>query len=80
MPGHSKIDTLKQILRSLNIYSAVDQLKDDDNLFSVGALDSLILIQYVLAIESHFQMRFPNEQITYDNFLSLQKIAKLLPE
>lgn len=77
MANKSKVEDLKKILISLNTYPKVNELTDEDNLFAKGALDSLILIQFVLAIEDHFKIRFPNEKITYENFTNFKSISQL---
>lgn len=78
MANKSKVEDLKKILVSLNTYPKVNELTEEDNLFAKGALDSLILIQYVLAIEDHFKIRFANEKITYENFTNFKTISQLL--
>lgn len=72
------IERLRAILVKMNVYPDVENLKSAENLFSAGAVDSLILIQFVLAIEDEFKIRLSNEDINYDQFQSLEKIAALL--
>ena len=69
---------LKGILKKMNSFSAVEQLKDEENLFSIGALDSLVLIQFVLMIEEEFKIRIDNADISYDHFSNFAKIYEML--
>lgn len=62
----------------MNVYPGLDSLKDSDNLFTAGAMDSLILIQFVLGVEDEFKIRLANDEINYEQFQSFQKIAELL--
>lgn len=70
--------SLRNTLKSLNTSFEVDQLSDSQDLFAYGALDSLIMIQYVVAIESHFQIRLQNEDIIYENFRTFSDLEKTL--
>ncbi len=62
---------LRDILSRLNTYFKAQDIKSDDNLFNIGALDSLMLIQFVVSIEDEFRIRILNEDINYDNFSTL---------
>jgi len=74
----SLIEKLRGILIQMNIHPHIAAVKDSDNLFTSGVLDSLTLIQFVLGIEDLFQIRIANEDISYDQFQTFQKIADLL--
>lgn len=74
----NQIETLKEILTRMNVYPHVQRLTDDENLFTAGVMDSLILIQFVLAVEDEFKIRLKNEDVSYEQFQSLEKIASLL--
>ena len=74
----SPIELLKRLLIRMNIFPDVKGLKDDENLFSVGALDSLTLIQFVLLIEDECQIRIDNTDITYEQFQNFSIIAERL--
>ncbi len=76
----SYIEDLKNILNELNVYNKASELKPEDDLFSLGVLDSLILIQFVISIENHLKIRFPNDLITYDNFSTLLRAENLIRE
>lgn len=62
----------------MNVFPGADSLKNDDNLFTAGALDSLVMIQFVLGIEDEFRIRLANEDINYEKFESFEKIAQLV--
>jgi acyl carrier protein len=69
---------LKELLGSLNIYFQSEKILDDANLFNLGVLDSLMLIQFVVAIEDEFKIRIKNADIHYDNFITLNSLAKII--
>ncbi len=69
---------IRSLLGSLNTSSHINELKPSDNLFERGVLDSLMLIQFVIAIENAFQMRIPNQEINYENFSSIEAVESLL--
>lgn len=68
----------QQALEELNIYPDVASIQFEDDLFNLGALDSLTLIQFVLSLEDALEVRFNNNDITYENFKSYQDIFQLL--
>lgn len=72
------VGDLKKILQGLNTFYKVDDVGETTDLFAQGLLDSLILIQYVMAIESMFKIQIANEHINFENFKTFQKIKSLL--
>lgn len=77
-PNLQTIELLKKLLTRMNIFPDVKGLKDDENLFSAGALDSLTLIQFVLLIEDEYQIRIDNADINYEQFQNFLIIAQRL--
>lgn len=73
-----KTGQIKDILGRMNVYRSLSDLQDQDDLFEAGVLDSLILIQFVLALEDDLKVRLKNEDIKYENFKNLSVIASLL--
>ena len=73
-------EKLRSTLKRMNVVQDLEQVKDDDNLFAAGVLDSLTLVQYVLLLEDEFGVRIENSDIGYDQFQSFQKIILILKE
>lgn len=72
------VSELKQILKNLNTFYNVDVIGDDVDLFAQGLLDSLILIQFVMAIENHYKIQIQNQDINYESFKTFSKIKSVL--
>lgn len=71
---------IRKLLIDLNFSAAARSVKDEDDLFDNGALDSLTLIQFVLALEEEFKIQLLNSDISYDNFKSFSHLVKMLQE
>ncbi len=69
---------LKKILQGLNTYYNVESVSDSEDLFAQGLLDSLILIQYVMALEKTFKIQIQNPHINYENFKTFISIKSVL--
>lgn len=79
MTNESKvIEKLRHILVDLNFSSAAKTVKTDEDLFEAGALDSLTLIQFVLALEESFGIELNNDDINYENFKNLEQMSQVL--
>jgi acyl carrier protein len=50
----------------------------DADLFAVGALDSMTLVQLILHLEEHFGLTLPMEELETESFRSLDAIAQLV--
>ncbi|MCM2282616.1 MAG: phosphopantetheine-binding protein [Bdellovibrionaceae bacterium] len=74
----SSLLRLRHAFEKMNVYPHAQSLANDEDLFAKGALDSLVMIQFVLAIEDEFSIRLENADIAYENFASFQKLAHLL--
>lgn len=53
-------------------------LADGDNLLGTGLLDSVAMISLVLFIETEFGIPVPPEDVTIENFLSIDTIDSYL--
>lgn len=54
------------------------ELRDDEDIFSLGFVNSLFAMQLVLFVEREFQVTVENEDLTLDNFRSVQAIDALV--
>jgi acyl carrier protein len=72
MNGINIIDSLQVILRE----TADEQLQiaSADNLFALGLLDSVRLIELVARLEKQFGIAVQDREMVPDNFLSLERI------
>ena len=50
----------------------------DEDLLSSGVLDSLTLIQLLVALEQHFGVRIPLEELEIEDIRSIRSIARLV--
>ncbi|ASS74696.1 D-alanyl carrier protein [Tumebacillus algifaecis] len=55
-----------------------DDLKDDDDIFALGFVNSLFAMQLVMFVEGEFKIRVENEDLDLDNFRSVDAIATLI--
>lgn len=53
-------------------------LKEDDDLFNAGILDSLGILRMVAFIEEQFGIRVPDEDVVYENFNSIETLSDYL--
>jgi acyl carrier protein len=53
-------------------------LKEDDDLFNAGILDSLGILRMVSFIEEQFGIRVPDEDVVYENFSSIETLSNYL--
>ncbi len=71
------MDDIKQKVRSfLSKNKSTEQIKDDDDLFEKGFVDSLFSLQLIMYLEKEFRLRIKNKDINEDNFRSIDKIAE----
>jgi acyl carrier protein len=78
MSDHKLVERLKTILENLNVSRGSGPIQIDGDLFNQGALDSLGLIQYILALEQEFGIRIKNQDVTYENFKTFAVMARFL--
>lgn len=53
-------------------------LKDDDDIFALGLVNSLFAMQLVMFIEKEFKVSVDNEDLDLKNFRSINAIAELV--
>ena len=55
-------------------YLSPGELVDGAPLFSAGIIDSVNLIELITYVEDHYQIRVPAEDVTLENWDSVEKI------
>lgn len=74
-------DDLRHGLRSLLLDAfapGLTDLADDVDLGAVGALDSMRMIEFVLAVERRFGLRIEAAEITPENFSTIAAMVDFL--
>ena len=66
-------ETLKTILTDVE----TNTIKNDDNLFGLG-LDSLNIINLIIAIENKYNIKFEDEDLKLKNWESISKIKEII--
>ncbi len=56
------------------------ELKDDDDIFEGGIINSLFAMQLVLFLEKQFNIRINGTELKRDNFKNINTIVKFLEE
>lgn len=69
-------DSVKQKVRSfLGRLLRNTEVRDDDDLFASGMINSLFAMQLVLYVEKEFELSVANDDLDLANFRSLAAIA-----
>ncbi|WP_028545529.1 acyl carrier protein [Paenibacillus taiwanensis] len=62
----------------LSNYIKSQPLKDNDDIFAIGDVNSLFAMQLVMFIEKEFGIEIDNDDLDLNNFRSIQAIATLI--
>lgn len=54
------------------------ELKNDEDIFALGFVNSMFAMQLVLFIEQEFQIAIEDEDLDFDNFRTINAIAHLV--
>ena len=71
----SKQDKIKTFLSK---YFKNRDLRDDEDIFALGFVNSLLAIQLVMFVEKEFGVAVEDEDLDLDNFRSVDAIAQLI--
>ncbi|MFC2169925.1 acyl carrier protein [Acidobacteriota bacterium] len=66
------------VKKNLVVFEDYVFLKDEDNIFEQGFVDSLFALQLVSFIESEFKIELNNEDLDITNFNSIQNLTALV--
>jgi acyl carrier protein len=73
------MDTTQSRIRSfLSRYCRNRDLQDDDNIFALGFVSSVVAMQLVLFVEKEFSVKIENEDLDLKNFSSIAAISGLV--
>lgn len=75
MSDHSTRQQILDFIRSLNPAVRAD-LEPSANLFSEGVVDSVLMMDFVLWLEEHFRITIDIDDLTPENFSSIDAIAR----
>ncbi len=73
----NKVELIKNYILQ-NYPTASDDISGDTDLIETGILDSMGIIELVSYLEKEFSLSFPDDDITVDNFGSIDKIVSYL--
>lgn len=74
-------EEMKETIRAF-IMKRVDigKVKDSDNLFKLGFVDSMFVLELVSFIESEFRIAVEDEDLEVENFTSVDAIQEFIRE
>lgn len=70
----------EQILSILKEMNPYDEIMETSSLIDDGILDSLRLVLFIQALESHFHVQVPEEKLQPEQFENIPKIVRLIEE
>lgn len=68
----------KLIQKNLVLEDEIVELKDNDNIFEMGYVNSLFSMKLVTFIEDEFDIFIENEEMIIDNFSTVNKIVSFI--
>ncbi|MBH8554259.1 acyl carrier protein [Nostocaceae cyanobacterium CENA357] len=67
-----------QIKAFLSKFFGNHDLQPDEDIFSLGFVNSMFAMQLVLFVEQQFQISIDNEDLDFENFRTINAITKLV--
>ncbi|MFD3268957.1 acyl carrier protein [Paenibacillus dendritiformis] len=67
-----------KIKQFLSRFFRKHELQDDEDIFSLGFVNSLFAMQLVMFLEKEFHIRVDNKDLDINNFRSINKIVELI--
>lgn len=68
---------IKKILKTILVDVEINTITDNDNLFGLG-LDSLNIINLIIAIENKYNIKFADEDLKLKNWESINNIKEMI--
>ncbi len=54
------------------------ELRDDEDIFAAGFVNSMFAMKLVMYVEKEFGLKLANEDLDFDNFRSVDAMARLV--
>ncbi|MFD8902273.1 acyl carrier protein [Streptomyces ardesiacus] len=54
------------------------ELRDEDDIFALGFVNSLFAMELVMFVEKTFQIKVPNNEIRLDSFRTVERMGDLV--
>ena len=81
MDGGGTRDEVRQFVKAVAVYLRPDQeLRDDDDLLALGAIDSLGFVELVDEVQSRYGISVEDLDINEDNFGSVTAITRYVEQ
>lgn len=82
-PGTAEMDAVQGALLKFLAETTHDprlsrEIRGDDNLFELGILDSMGVVQLVMFIEEHFGIRMSEDDLASSEFTHLRGLAEII--
>jgi acyl carrier protein len=71
-------ETKNRIKNFLSKFFGSHNLQPDEDIFSLGFVNSMFAMQLVLFVEQEFQITIENEDLEFENFRTINAIANLI--
>jgi methoxymalonate biosynthesis acyl carrier protein len=71
-------DRKLEIRQFLSRFFNTRQLKDDEDIFSLGVVNSLLALQLVNFLESEFHITIEDEDLDIDEFRTIESMDRLV--
>ena len=72
------IDIREAIRSFVSGFIRTKELKDSDNIFDLGFVNSLFVMQLILFVEKHFSLSVENKDLNIDNFNSIDALSNFV--
>jgi acyl carrier protein len=76
--GTNSTERVAQLVRQLMAKRSIDRPVDNDDVLSECGLSSLDMVNLMLAVETEFDIKIPDRDMTPSNFRSIAQIDKLV--
>ena len=71
-------ERVAQLVRQLMVKRSIDRTVGDDDVLNECGLSSLDMVNLMLAVETEFDIKIPDREMTPSNFRSIAQIDKLV--